>query len=713
MLTFSFEREISINRDGKPLLIGLRPWVFPEEGERIFLTLKELTETRIIFKDADGCVDYTLYIEEDNNCSALKVMSSYHPKALDDIRGRNHLNTKEALGVDIDAIQDMGKYMANYMNCAYWARPFIGKNSSLIPDRTQSLLWQMSDGEYGFALTVCDKDFKSNLRGNEDGSISLYLFSNYCQNQCNSTAIIFGFGADPYALPAVTTEYGLKIMGKNGGLRKERRYPEIFEYLGWCSWDAFHMDVSHDDLISKAKEFKDKKIPVRWMLIDDMWAEVHNNNRKTMHSRELFDFEADPSRFAQGLKGAITDLKEKYSMRVGVWHPTTGYWHGIDPDGVIAKRYKNLLTVALNGQLIHSPDFDKAFLFYYAFHSFLRDCGADFVKLDYQGFINVFLDRLMPIGQASSNLHEAIEASVGVCFDGNLINCMGMSNENYWNRPKSVINRISGDFQPENRKWFVQHLLQCSFNSLIQGCIYVGDWDMWWSDDEQATKNAVLRAMSGGPVYVSDELGRSVKETIMPIVYKDGRIIRLENPAMPTEDCLLDDAEHNGRIFKVWNRIGGCGVIAAFNLDEEERTVSGTVSVSDVAGLEDGQYVFFDYFARTATVLSSTESLSVSLENYDDFRLLFIIPICDGIAPVGLINKYMSPATFESIGKNKWQVKDSGEFVIYSDKHITEIIVDGMITSAEMFVENLYMVAIQNTAKPVLLELPSACNSAD
>ena len=35
---------------------------------------------------------------------------------------------------------------------------------------------------------------------------------------------------------------------------------------------------------------------------------------------------------------------------------------------------------------------------------------------------------------------------------------------------------------------------------------------MWWSDDGQATKNAVLRAMSGGPVYMSDKLGRSVGE---------------------------------------------------------------------------------------------------------------------------------------------------------------------------------------------------------
>lgn len=130
-------------------------------------------------------------------------------------------------------------------------------------------------------------------------------------------------------------------------------------------------------------------------------------------------------------------------------------------------------------------------------------------------------------------MHRAIEKATEKYYGGALINCMGMPSENYWNRPASCICRFSDDFQPENRKWFIQHLLQCSYNSLTQGAIYTGDWDMWWSDDAQAKKNAVLRSMSGGPVYMSDELGRSIKDVIMPTVFSDGRIVRLSSPAVP------------------------------------------------------------------------------------------------------------------------------------------------------------------------------------
>jgi len=40
---------------------------------------------------------------------------------------------------------------------------------------------------------------------------------------------------------------------------------------------------------------------------------------------------------------------------------------------------------------------------------------------------------------------------------------------------------------------------------------------MWWTDDSQAVKNSVLRAISGGPVYVSDKLDRSREDVLKPL----------------------------------------------------------------------------------------------------------------------------------------------------------------------------------------------------
>ena len=54
-------------------------------------------------------------------------------------------------------------------------------------------------------------------------------------------------------------------------IREERRIPEMFRYLGWCSWDAFYKEVSEKGIRQKADEIAEKKIPFRWMLIDDGW----------------------------------------------------------------------------------------------------------------------------------------------------------------------------------------------------------------------------------------------------------------------------------------------------------------------------------------------------------------------------------------------------------------------------------------------------------
>ena len=591
------------------------------------------------------------------------------------------------------------------MRCDYWCGTKIFDDLKDMPVRTQALLSKQSNGGYAYYLTTCDNLFKSNIIACEDGGMTVFMYARFPVSKCSEHILIIGLENDPYKLPDITAEYGLKVMKKKGKTRKERRYPEVFEYLGWCSWDAFHMDVTHEGLLQKAEEFKQKEIPVRWAIIDDMWAEVHNNNIPTMHSRELYSFEADPKRFPNGLAAAVGDLKEQYGLKVGIWYPTMGYWNGIDPEGPIAKEHSDLLTISLNnGRLVPSPRQEKLFQYFNMYNSFFRDCGADFVKVDWQTCILQNYERLIPVGMMAKNLHTAIEATVGGYFDGNLINCMGMGNENFWNRPLSLVNRISGDFMPEDRKWFVQHLIQCSFNAFAQGSIYTGDWDMWWSDDAQGVKNSVLRAMSGGPVYVSDELGRSIKEKIMPIVYSDGKIIRLKESARPAPECLIADCEHNGKIFKVFNKTENGGIIAAFNIDEQENSVSGKISMADVYGMEDCRCAVVDYFAKSVKILEKGESFELTLKNYDDFRLYYMIPLTEDIVPIGIINKYMAPATFSLIAKNKCIVEEGGEFCFIGDNAPANIRVNGKAVEAVKLTDKIYKIDLCPEDKKLLLE---------
>lgn len=171
---------------------------------------------------------------------------------------------------------------------------------------------------------------------------------------------------------------------------------------------------------------------------------------------------------------------------------------------------------------------------------------------------------------------------------------------------------------------------------------------------------------------MSDELNRSIKEVIMPTVYSDGRIIRLNQLATPTKDCLFEDAENNKKIFKVFNTIGTNGVLAAFNLDEKEETVTGTISPKNIIGLKKGTYLVYNWFTGENFLMDYDEEKEIALENYDDFRLLLFIPVKEGKAVIGLKEKYMSPATVK-VSKDTVEAFDDGTLLIYADGAIKEI----------------------------------------
>ncbi len=667
MYSFKSKEELSVCFNGIEILSNLRIWINSTLGNRIDLPAIQASEKAVHFESSDKTAALTLVLLEKGGCFAFKVTGGYDPSGT---RGHgSHLHDFKAIGIEF-GIPHEGTYIDAFMDGLFWQRPFIGRKISEIRERTQALVFKRG-AFYELFLTSCDKDFKTELFpcGRR---VSLIAHSNTVQDQINDYVFFGGIGNDVYVLPELVAEFGLKQMKKCGKIRKAKKYPEIFEYLGWCSWDAFHMNVTEQNLLDKAKEFKEKNIPVRWMILDDMWGDVPCNDLKTMHFRELNSWEAAPERFPQGLKGAVKKLKEQYSLSVGIWHPISGYWWGINPTGALAETHGDLLEYTIPGlwpdgpRYMHSFEKRKIEKYYDKQHAFYKSCGIDFTKVDNQGSTERFSYRKGSIGVCSENLHRAIEKTAKKYYSGALINCMGMPVENFWNRTYSNINRFSGDFQPEDRKWFIQHLLQCSYNSFFQGSVYTGDWDMWWSDDAQAKKNAVLRSMSGGPIYMSDELGRSIRDVIMPTVFSDGRIIRLRNPALPSRECLFEDCENNGRIFKVYNTVKDCGILAVFNLDKEERPVTGEISLWDVNGLKKRRYCLYDWFNQKAWVLKKGESIPITLQNYDDFRLFILAPLQDGRADLGLMEKYMMPATFVSTAEGM-KVLDQGTFAVYSE----------------------------------------------
>ncbi len=606
-------------------------------------------------------------IKEDDGITAVYAYGAVKQVPLDPDFG---------MGIYIDVGGDIESVVSDYRRCEFWCMPSFGKDFTDVPDETQALIYKKTNGTFGVILPVVDKEFKCVLK-TENGRLCARIFSWYDKSlRCDTLAFMHAEGNDVSELTEKCTKMALKLLNSGVRHRTERRYPEIFDYLGWCSWDAMEIRVCEEGLIEKCREFKEKNIPVKWGILDDMWAEVKEfqhlkyNNRdemfKILPRGSLYSFEADHKRFPHGLKHAIDEMN-KYGIKAGIWHPTTGYWSGLDPNGDAYAETKDYLIETEGGLNIPDWKTPKAYMFYKTFHDFLRKCGTEFIKIDNQSMTRRYYKNLAPVGKVARSFHDAIEASVGEHFDNAMINCMGMASEDMWSRTVSPISRCSGDFQPEDAEWFVSHILMCSYNSLVQGQFYWCDWDMWWTDDGQALKNSILRAVSGGPIYVSDKIGRSRRELLEPLALSDGKILRCDRCAVPTNDCATTDPRINGCIFKIQNIASGSGIIAAFNLDSEEKTVTGSISPSDVYDIVGDEFAVYEHFSRELKIMKHSEKFDLSLTGKDDFRLYVIVPIEDGFAPIGLIDKFISPKTIKSVIGENVELEDDGTYAYVKD----------------------------------------------
>lgn len=631
-----------------------------EEDCKTYLSYVNHDSQKAYFELAEINAFMELTLVPMENSTLLRIKAGYHPENYYEKKFNNHFCTEHAAGVDVSSFEETKAITVIHRRSEWWSRVEVDCKTEELPANSQAIMLQRNQG-YCFMTVLCDEKFKSNFVGNPEGGFSIYVWDNAVSNDCDTAVAVFGFGEDIYQLPPLVMKDGFRAIGRPERLRKDREFPKVLENLGWCSWDAFHLDVSHDGLMAKAEEFKEKGIPVKWLMIDDMWGHVKNNALGVNSSRELYSFEADPVRFPKGLASAVADIKENYDLLVGLWHPTTGYWNGIDPQGEIAADpdYKDLLFWSQEGLLVHRFEEEKVKEYYLKQHKFYSDCGIDFIKVDNQACARRFAKRIMPIGEAARNLHRAIEESANTYFGGQLVNCMGHPLENFWNRD-SAVSRMSCDFLPGSRDRFNLLIMQNAFNSMVQGSVYYGDWDMWWSYDSQALKNAACHAISGGPIYVSDELGESKKDVIVPLIFSDGRIIRLENPALPVRSCLFEDVIAQGKPFKIFNNDGKNGVVVAYNTTPDGREVIGTISPKDAELHGADTYCAYDRFSGEAVIVGAEEELSITLQQGDDFRMILFVPVVEGRAVIGLKEKYVCFA-----GLNDNCVLDDGELLLY------------------------------------------------
>lgn len=224
-------------------------------------------------------------------------------------------------------------------------------------------------------------------------------------------------------------------------------------------------------------------------------------------------------------------------------------------------------------------------------------------------------------------------------------------------------------------------------------------------DDEQKTivdisrQNSFLRAVSGGPVYTSDKVAQTDPKYLLPLISKDGTVLRCEEVGLPTLDCLLQFT-----VLKLFNRYRDCTMVAAFSFeDENEKNPPCRLTLGDIPALKEDQYWLYDWCAKEGSVLSREDAYAFTLSS-NDVALFLLLP-AKHFCPLGLIGKYLSPATIEKAelyGDKAyiWLIQ-GGCFGFFSELPPKSFTVNGKETPWEQK-GKLYLVDCETEEKPFI-----------
>lgn len=573
-----------------------------------------------------------------------------------------------------------------------WSKPVAITAATKMADwDVQFFYWQYNDGLYGAAVPLSGSGFRTTLgsAGDRWGSKAVSYAAN--QNITEVPGVAVAFGKDPFELFARVYRVALTAMGSGEDLVSKKTLPLPLQYIGWCTWNASDngKNLNEQSVISGVKTFTDNHYPLGWVLIDDGWFQ----NKGSMLQSLL----PDPAKFPNGFKPLVNKLKIDYGIKyVGVWHAFNGYWNGIDPESPLGLQYKGKLfswnqrvhveSPDTSGKTYYfpKPDHDNIYNFYSSLHGYLKGEGFDFIKVDNQLSVEKMAVNNYPIDSLSANMHKALYRSVNKYFNGGIINCMDMTAEAYTNFGPSAVARAVEDFFPyqEGETYNLQHgnaaahVVQATYNALYFSQMVYPDFDMFQSHNPNAVFHALARTLNNGPIYLTDAPGKQNFDILNKIVFADGRSIRSQTSLVPAQDCLFQVQQP--LVFKAWSRAGNTGLLVLYNAADAD-SVSGSFKAADVNGLQGGQFALYEYFSGKLRLADANETFKVAIPRLG-YQLQYVVPVINGFAPFGMVNKYNAPATITAQRRIDNNVEitlyEGGEFKAYCLKQPKTILVN-------------------------------------
>ncbi|KAI1613572.1 stachyose synthetase [Exophiala viscosa] len=360
-----------------------------------------------------------------------------------------------------------------------------------------------------------------------------------------------------------------------------------YDSLGYCTWNSLGQDLNTEKIMAGLDSLAKNKIHISTLVIDDNWQSLSGKQGETSQiERGWTAFEANPIGFPDGLKAAVSKIRETHpAIRdIAVWHALNGYWGGISPDGEIAKNYKTVEVNYHEGSnlgnrklAVHPDDIHRL---YDDFYRFLSNAGVTGVKTDVQFSLDLLADT--KDRNSFTNTYQSAWTQAHLRhLSGRAISCMSMVPQILYHSflptttPRIML-RNSDDFFPDVPTSHAWHVFANGHNALFtQHLNILPDWDMFQSDHPYSGFHAAARCLSGGPIYITDTPGKHDVNLInqMTAINPRGQTVILRPSTVGKTMGVYDKYDERG-IFKLGVYDGktdvGTGFLGVFNIAESE-----------------------------------------------------------------------------------------------------------------------------------------------
>ncbi|XP_012464745.2 probable galactinol--sucrose galactosyltransferase 1 [Gossypium raimondii] len=589
------------------------------------------------------------------------------------------------------------RFMCVFRFKMWWMTQRMGACGQDIPFETQFLIVEARDGSgngddsavYVVFLPILEGDFRAVLQGNERNELEICLESgDPAVDEFEGNHLVFvAAGSDPFDVITNAVKSVEKHL-QTFSHRERKKMPDMLNWFGWCTWDAFYTNVTSESLKEGLESLEKGGIHPKFLIIDDGWQSVAMDSHGTefradnaanfanrlTNIKENHKFQKDGKEGhrvedpALGLCHIVTEIKQKHALKYAyVWHAITGYWGGVRPDVTEMEHYESkvvypisspgvesnepdqaLDSITKNGLRLVNPE--KVFNFYDELHAYLATAGIDGVKVDVQNILETLGAGNGGRVKLARKYHQALEASIARNFANNdIISCMSHNTDGLYSAKRTAVIRASDDFWPRDPASHTIHIASVAYNTVFLGEFMQPDWDMFHSLHPMAEYHGAARAVGGCAIYVSDKPGQHDFDLLKKLVLPDGSILRAKLPGRPTRDCLFSDPARDGKsLLKIWNLNEFTGVMGVFNCqgagwcrvgktnvihDKQPDTITGYVRARDVdylpkvAGDEwNGDSIIYSHLGGELTYLPNDATMPITLKARQ-YEVFTVVPV--------------------------------------------------------------------------------------